>query len=73
MTVVRKTSNEFEVEAKACIKRIIHNRPCVDEKTYDAYMKYKWYTGACPHKDICLKGSNKAIYNRILEELSKKE
>lgn len=60
-------------EAKTQIKRMIKNRPCVDEKSYDAYMKYKFFQGKCEHCDVCLGGSNKAIYNRIMSELAKKE
>lgn len=65
--------NGEKSEATKYLKRVIANRPCHDEKSYNQFMKYGFYQGVCPHLDVCSGGSNKAVYNRIMSELSKKE
>lgn len=58
--------------AEKQIDRMIKNRPCVDQDSYDRFMQYGFYQGSCEHCSTCFSGSHKAIKRMILTELSKK-
>lgn len=60
-------------QARTALKEVIKHRPCTDQASYDAFMKYKFYQGSCEHCATCFSGSNKAVYDMVVGELSKKD
>ena len=75
-----KDSDDFNPKAVKLLKEIVINRPCVDEESYDAWMRYKFHegwtqkedqgvkNGKCVLKGDCLKGS-KSCYNAVMKRL----
>lgn len=55
------------------LKSIVINRPCIDERSYNNYMQYKFYKGKCEHCQVCTEGSDKAVYKTIMNKLAEKE
>ena len=74
---LRKLEDAIDSEDKQLaekqLRRIVVNRPCHSQDDYNDYMRYKFYSGECPHQETCFHGSNKAIFNMIMGELAKKE
>lgn len=74
------SSDSYSEEADRLLKKLVVNRPCVDEDSYNAYMDYAFYkgytkeesegvrNGCCVLKDYCL-DSHKAAYKAVQRKL----
>lgn len=77
---IMQKSEDFNPKAVKLLKKMVVNRPCVDEESYNGWIDYKFWkgfsknpeqgviNGQCALKKHCLSGS-KACYNAVLRQL----